>query len=181
MILLFGPQGSGKGTQAELLVARNGWRWLSTGQMLRDSSDPEVRMRMEAGELIDDTLTSRVLGAAIAEAGDRSQVILDGYPRNATQARWLLDRLSDRDRASTCMIELDIPREESVRRLLARGRPDDQLPAINRRLEIYHTDTEPIIELYRKHNIPYHRVSGVGSVEEIYTRIDEAMKECALK
>jgi len=181
VILLFGPQGSGKGTQAELLVARKGWRWLSTGQMLRDSSDPEVRARMATGELIDDVLTARVLDTAIAKVEDRTQIILDGYPRNATQAQWLLDKFSDHDRANTCMIELDIPREESVRRLLARGRPDDQLPAINRRLEIYHTDTEPIIDLYRKHNIPYHKVSGIGSIEEIYARIDEVIKACALK
>jgi len=181
MILIFGPQGSGKGTQAALLASRKGWRWLSTGQMFRDSSDPEVHKRVESGELIDDTLTAKVLDAALADTDRGAKIILDGYPRNADQARWLLENLPKHGRSIACMLELEVPQEESIRRLAARGRADDKPPAINRRLEIYHSETEPVIDFYRQRNIPYHKVSGLGSVEEIYDRIQEVLKVCVPK
>ena len=175
MIILFGPQGSGKGTQAELLAAEHGWRCLSTGQMFRDSRDPEVHRRMESGELIDDALTAEVLKAAIAEAAGQPHIILDGYPRNLAQAQWLLDTLPALGRSITGIIEIDVPADESVKRLIGRGRADDNPAAIKRRLEIYHQETEPIIDFYRRRGITYDKVDGVGQVDDIHNRIQKVL------
>ncbi len=181
MILFFGPQGSGKGTQAELLAKANNWRWLSTGQMLRDSNDPEISRRLVAGELIDDALTAKMLIAELSRIDKNTEVILDGYPRNLGQAQWLLDNLPKYSRVVTCSIEIQIPKEESVVRLLARGRNDDTRQAIERRLEIYHNETEPIIDFYRARGIACMKVSGMGSIDEIHQRIQEVVEQCIHK
>ena len=181
MIILFGPQGSGKGTQAELLASNNHWLWLSTGQMFRDSKDPEIHKRLDAGELIDDDLTTKVLDNALTEIHIDTEVILDGYPRNAKQARWILDNMSKHSRTLSCIIEIDIPKSESVKRLLARGRSDDTEQAIERRLNIYENETKPIIDLYLSHHIPYAKVNGLGSVQEVQARIQDAITKCVQK
>ena len=181
MIILFGPQGSGKGTQAEILATRSHWRSLSTGQIFRDSKNPEIHRRLETGELIDDQLTNEMLYDALAAINTKTEVILDGYPRNIAQAHWLLSNMSKLDRKVDCIIEIDVPRQESVKRMLARGRADDTVKAIERRLKIYQTETAPIIDLYRSRNIPYARVDGIGTVEEVQARIQDAVEACVRK
>lgn len=181
MILIFGPQGSGKGTQAELLAQRHGWRALSTGQMLRDSDDPEIQRRLEAGQLIDDALTTKLLADELARIPSATKVILDGYPRNLEQARWLLAHAPDYQRTVICALEIHVPTEESVTRLLARGRNDDTQAAIEQRLSIYHAQTEPILDFYRSQGIPFKQIDGIGSVEEIHQRIEQALAQCGLK
>ena len=92
MIVFFGPAGAGKSVQGNLLAARNNWRWLGAGQLLRDSKDPELLATMSTGKLVDPNIVNRVMGEALARANDKvSQVILDGYPRQLAQAQWLIE------------------------------------------------------------------------------------------
>ena len=88
MIVFFGPAGAGKSVQANLLAARNDWRWLGAGQLLRDSKDPELLARMSTGKLVEPEIVNRVMGEALNRANDKvRKVILDGYPRQLAQAK----------------------------------------------------------------------------------------------
>ena len=91
MILLFGPTGAGKSMQGQMLAVRQGWKWLSTGEMLRQSDDPEIIKILKSGELVSDELTYQVFEKAVQEARDKqySNIIVDGFPRTKEQAAWL--------------------------------------------------------------------------------------------
>jgi adenylate kinase len=180
VILFFGPPGSGKSVQGELLVARNGWSWLSTGQLFRESSDAEVLERLAKGELIDDDLTNKVLDEALHRADDKTRVVLDGYPRNRKQAEWLDSHLPDHGREIIAVIVFNVPQEELIRRLAGRGRAEDSLEVIKKRLTIYFENTKPVLEFYEKQGVPVISVNGHGSVSEVHERIQKAIEACSL-
>lgn len=180
MILFFGPPGSGKSVQGGLLVKRNGWNWLSTGQLFRDSSDPEVLSRLAKGELIDDALTNKVLNDALHRADDQARVVLDGYPRNREQAEWLDKHLPGHGREIMAVIVFNVPGEELMRRLAERGRVEDSPEVIERRLDIYLENTRPVLEFYEKRNVPVITVDGRGEVSEVHERIQQAVETCLL-
>jgi adenylate kinase len=180
MILFFGPPGSGKSVQGELLVKRNGWTWLSTGQLFRDSSDPEVLSRLAKGELIDDELTNKVLNEALHKAEDEKRIVLDGYPRNPSQAAWLDEHLPKHGREIKAIIVFEVSKDELVRRLAGRGRVEDSPKVIERRLDIYHENTKPVIDFYRNTGVPIKTVDGHGDVTEVHERIQRAVEECSL-
>jgi adenylate kinase len=180
VILFFGPPGSGKSVQGELLVKRNGWSWLSTGQLFRESSDPEVLSRLAQGELIDDELTNKVLDEALHHSSDKSRVVLDGYPRNRAQAEWLDKHLPDHGREILAIIVFTVPKEELIRRLAGRGRAEDSLDVIERRLNIYFENTKPVIDFYEQRDVPVVTVDGSGTVSEVHRRIQEAVEACSL-
>lgn len=174
MILFFGPPGSGKSVQGQLLVDRNHWNWLSTGELFRGSKDPEILAKLATGELIDDEMTNEVLDKALRNVKDKNVVVLDGYPRNTRQARWLDEHLADHGRDIKGVICFDVPEDELIRRLNGRGRDEDKLEVIKRRLEIYHQQTQPVIDFYQKLGVPIIRVDGQGSVEVVHERVHEA-------
>ena len=181
MILFFGPPGSGKSVQGELLIKRNNWQWLSTGQLFRDSKDPEIHKRLASGELIDDELTNKVLATALSEVDDDVRVVLDGYPRNTDQAAWLFEYLSESQRNIMCVLQFDVPKEEIMRRLGDRGRVEDSEEVIERRLEIYHEKTKPVLDYYRDKDVVMVKVDGTGAVEEVHERIYKAIEACTPK
>ena len=178
MVLFFGPPGSGKSVQGELLVERNGWQWISTGQLFRNSEDPEVKQRMIAGELIDDALTNKVLNTALSAIDNKTVVVLDGYPRNIEQAQWLIDQLPHHGREIDCVVEFKVPEEEIVRRLSDRARAEDVREVIERRLEIYNEKTNPVLEFLRTQGITVQTVNGDGLVDEVHERIQGAVEAC---
>jgi len=178
VILFFGPPGSGKSVQGELLVKRNGWTWLSTGQLFRDSNNPEVLEHLKSGELIDDELTNEVLDDALDGMDTEDRVVLDGYPRNPAQAEWLETRLPYHGREIRGVIAFDTPREELIKRLSSRGRIEDTPDVIAHRLDIYTRSTEPVLDYYRQHDIQVIKVNGLGSVEEVHDRIQQAVEAC---
>lgn len=179
MILFFGPPGSGKSVQGELLVKRNGWNWLSTGQLFRDSSDPEVLQRLARGELIDDNLTNKVLNQALSKL-NKNKVVLDGYPRNPTQAKWLDDHLPKHGREIMAVVVFDVPKEELIRRLAGRGRTEDAPDVIERRLEIYQKNTKPVLDFYVDLDVPVIKIDGKGNVDVVHERIQQAIEACSL-
>lgn len=178
MILFFGPPGSGKSVQGQLLVERNGWQWLSTGDLFRRSKDPEVLKRLATGELIDDDLTNKVLDNAIQEIKGDAPIVLDGYPRNLDQVKWLEAYLPAHGRKIECAILFEVPREELINRLAGRGREEDTPKVISRRLDIYLEKTQPIVEYYRNNGFPVIPVDGMGGVSEVHDRIQEAVMLC---
>lgn len=178
MILFFGPPGSGKSVQGQLLVGRNGWQWLSTGDLFRRSQDPEVLRCMATGELIDDELTNRVLLAAIKDVDTSRRLILDGYPRNVAQAEWLLHSAPDDGRKVDCVVLFEVPREELIHRQIGRGRSEDAPEVIGRRLDIYQEKTKPAVDFYREHGVPVISIDGTGSIEVVHERVNEAVMAC---
>jgi adenylate kinase len=178
MILFFGPPGSGKSVQGQLLVERNGWQWLSTGELFRNSKDPEVLKRLATGELIDDKLTNKVVDEAIRSIDASVELVLDGYPRNVDQVKWLMDYSPRYGRKINCVVLFEVPREELINRLAGRGRAEDTPEVISRRLDIYQEKTSPVVDYYREYDVPVVSVDGTGTIPEIHERIQAAVMAC---
>lgn len=200
-IIIHGPQGAGKGTQAQILSEKLGIPMLSMGQLLRDEIAKKSEMglaiedTLRKGELVDEKVTSEILKKRFAEPDATNGWILDGFPRMMAQYETF-------DFAEpTHVIVIEIPKEESIKRLTTRltcdkcgyvsgeslgfsenqscplceegkfvAREDDTPEAIERRLEIYHTDTAPVLSEFEKDGI-LHRIDGVGTIEEVHERI----------
>lgn len=171
MIVFFGPAGAGKSVQGQILAARQGWRWLSAGQILRDTHDAEIVKTMHEGKLVPHGMITRIMGDAIVKAGDIDQVILDGFPREMPQAEWLVNSKTDHGRDIGLVVVLEVPREELLKRLAIRGRVDDTPEAIDQRLAIYRQEMYPILGLFSDQHIPVVHIDGVGTVGEIHDRV----------
>lgn len=178
---MFGPPGAGKGTQAQLLAKKHSWRWLSTGQLLRDSDDPRIHAIMKSGALVSDDDMNIVVGNALAGIPSGVDVIMDGYPRIPEQAKWLIKKNKELGRRIDTVISLVVSDEETFKRLNGRGRADDTPETMNVRSKLYHQKTEPLLSLFEREGIAVVRVNGEGSVEEIYERVDRAVQSCLQK
>jgi adenylate kinase len=177
-LLIIGPQGAGKGTQAELLCAELGIPHVSTGVMFRDNIAGRTPLGlraqryMDAGELVPDELTQEMLADRLAEPDAGAGFLLDGFPRNIAQAIWLAELLQQRGTPVDGVVVLTAPDEVLTERMLARGRADDTIEAIRRRLDIYHSETLPLIDWYDDRVV---KVNGVGSVDEVHQRVLDAI------
>ena len=176
MILFFGPPGSGKSVQGQLLVERNNWRWLSTGELFRASKNPELLARLATGELIDDEITNQVLIEGLKQIDHDLTVVLDGYPRNTYQAEWLMDYLANEGSEIDLIIVFNVPEEELTRRLAGRGRDEDTLEVIKHRLDIYNDQTQPVLAFYESQQLPIFHVDGLGELDEIHSRIQQGVE-----
>lgn len=184
-LLIVGPQGSGKGTQGVRIAEAFGIPAVSTGDVFRAAvaaGSPlgqQVKAIIDSGDLVPDELTSAVVRDRLAQADAAGGFLLDGYPRNVAQVASLDDFLEGRDEALDAVIELEVPREESIARLSQRaaeqGRSDDTEEGIANRLAIYERETAPILEVYRTRGI-VDRINGVGSLDEITGRIIAALE-----
>ncbi len=171
MIVFFGPAGAGKSVQGQILAARMGWRWLSAGQLLRDTHDPELVQTMHSGNMVPHEAITKIMGEAIQKAGDINQLILDGFPRLLEQANWLVDSQTDHGRQIKLVVVLEVPREELLQRLAIRGRADDTPEAIDQRLNIYRQEMYPILSYLTEQGIPVVHIDGVGAVGQVHDRI----------
>jgi adenylate kinase len=160
MILLMGIAGAGKGTQGKLLVEKNGYSYLSTGEMLRRYATPEQQKRMLAGELLDDQEIIMMVDKALDGLSDARKSILDGFPRTIVQTDWLLEQVRKGRLELTAIFNLAASEAVVKERLLARGRPDDTLEAVARRFEEYKQVTLPILEHLHAANIPVYEVDA---------------------
>ncbi len=174
MIILFGLAGSGKGTQGKALSELFGWRWMSVGEAIRQTGGYEDII--DRGNLIPDEDVIKIMGKQIEKAeAEGFDVILDGFPRDVTQAEWLLSNMADRLDGA---IILEVPKEELYERLALRGRDDDkEKESINRRFEIFEQNICSILPLLDSKNIPVERVNGVGPIKEVTTRLAKVVKE----
>lgn len=179
-LVLLGPPGSGKGTQAEILAGELGVPHVSTGDMLRgavEESSPlgrKVEGIMNAGALVDDGTMAEVVRERLGRSDVRGGFLLDGYPRNRAQAETLEAILSASDRDLDAVVLLEVPEEELVARVAGRGRSDDSEEVIRERLRVYREKTEPLVEYYdqRRRLRP---VDGVGAIDDVTDRILEAI------
>ena len=171
-LVLFGPPGAGKGTQAQYIAAHYAIPHISTGDIFRENiknQTPlgiEAKRYSEAGELVPDTITNAMVGDRLAKEDAVHGFLLDGYPRTPSQADELMVLLSSQDVNLDAVVNLIVPDQELIDRLLKRGRGDDSIETIRRRLDIYHETTKPLIEYYREKNI-LRDVIGVGSIDDI--------------
>ena len=185
-LLLLGPQGSGKGTQAERIAADYGIPHVSTGNMFRAAiaSGSELGRRVEpilaAGDLVPDELTIELIRERLMQPDARRGFVLDGFPRNLAQAQALDELLASIERDLDAVLYFSLPDEVALQRLLGRaraeGRADDTPDVITRRLAIYHEQTEPLAEYYRARDrlVPLH---AERSVDEVYAELQDALEQ----
>ena len=174
MIILFGLAGSGKGTQGKAISELFGWRWLSVGEAIRQSGGYEDIINH--GGLIPDADVIRLMDKQINKAEDEGfDVILDGYPRDAHQAKYMMDTMADKIDGA---IILDVPKQELYERLALRGRDDDKEKAsIERRFAIFEDNIQHILPMLEAKQIPVRHVDGVGPIEEVTARLVAIVKE----
>jgi adenylate kinase len=182
--LIVGPQGSGKGTQGVLVAEAFGVPQVATGDIFRSNVaggtelGKRVQAIIEAGDLVPDELTSELVRDRLAQADAAEGFLLDGYPRNRGQVDDLAAFLSARGEALDAVIELEVPRDESIARLRERavqqGRTDDTEEVIANRLAIYERETAPILDVYRQQGLVV-EIDGVGSLDEVTQRIFDAL------
>ena len=185
--LIFGPPGSGKGTQSVRLAEKYNLVHLSTGDMLRAeiASGTELGKKMSAimskGELVPDEVVIEMIAARIDATKGFAGFLFDGFPRTVAQTVALENMLNKRGMKINCMLVLDVDHDELVKRLILRadqsGRPDDKDPAvIENRIDVYRSKTEPIINYCREKGL-YSPVNGVGSIDEIFVRLCEIVQK----
>lgn len=184
-VLLLGPQGSGKGTQATRIAAGYGLPHVSTGDMFRSAIAARTPLgrRVEpilaSGELVPDRLTIELIRERLGQTDARRGFILDGFPRNLAQAEALDELLVDLDRPLDVVFEFQIDDEEAIERLLKRareeGRLDDTPEVIGRRLEIYHQETAPLSD----HYLATGRLVGIHaerSIDKVWAEIQQTLE-----
>lgn len=180
MIIFFGPAGAGKSVQGQILAARHGWRWLSSGQLLRDSRDPSISEQMRAGALVGTEQINEVVADALERAKDIEHVILDGFPRKLEQAQWLIETRPRHERSIGIAIVLEVPRAELEKRLHVRGRVDDTAEAIEERLSIYRQEIYPILTYLTEQKVRITHIDGTGTVGQVHDRIEAELEAIKL-
>lgn len=177
-LLIIGPQGAGKGTQASLLCEALDIPHISTGDLFRASigSGTDLGKRaqqyMDAGELVPDSVTQEMLADRLARPDAQAGFLLDGFPRNTAQADWLAALLGQRHTAVDAVVLLTAPDSVLMDRMTARGRADDTPEAIRTRLDIYFSETQPLVDYYADRVV---RIDGVGEIDDIHQRVLDAV------
>lgn len=177
-IVIFGAPGSGKGTQSELIIKKYGLGHISTGDVLRSEIKKGTELGKTAasfidkGQLIPDELMIDILAGVYDSFGpDHEGVIFDGFPRTIPQADALKEMLAKRGHKIAAMIELDVPEDELMTRLINRGkesgRSDDNEETIRKRLGVYHNQTAPLIDWYKADGT-HHHINGHGELDRIF-------------
>jgi len=185
-LVLFGPPGAGKGTQAEFLIDTFNLIHLSTGDLLRSEIENETELGLEAkkfmdkGELVPDSVVIGMIKSKLETNPDAKGFIFDGFPRTVAQAEELDALLEENKTPVSGMFSLEVEKEELVKRLLNRGltsgRSDDaDESVIENRINVYNKKTSPLIDYYKGKN-KYYPVKGMGTVEEIAARLKDAVE-----
>jgi adenylate kinase len=178
-ILIVGPPGAGKGTQAAVLSEELGVAHISTGELFRAHVDRrselgrKVEQYLDAGALVPDEVTNAMVAQRLTDDVCRAGFLLDGFPRTVSQAEVLEDLLRERDCEIDTVLAFDVPEEQVVARLLARGRGDDTEDVIRHRQQLYREETAPLLDFYADRLVT---VTAIGSVPEVTARALHALR-----
>ncbi len=185
-IIIFGGPGSGKGTQSDLLIKKYGLFHISTGDVLRAEikGGTELGTLAESyiskGQLVPDEVIIGMLANVLDSNKEATGVIFDGFPRTIPQAQALKSILTERGKEVDAVVALEVEEDELVARLLKRGeisgRSDDNLETIKKRLDVYFSQTAPLVDFYKQEGL-YKGILGMGSIEEIFARITDTLEE----
>ncbi|MGL5957215.1 MAG: adenylate kinase [Phocaeicola sp.] len=185
-IVIFGAPGSGKGTQSERIVEKFGINHISTGDVLRAEIKNGTELGKTAqgfisqGQLVPDALIIDILASVLDSFTESKGVIFDGFPRTIAQAEALKVMLQERGQEVSIMLDLEVPEEELMTRLIKRGeisgRADDNEETIKKRLSVYHSQTSPLIEWYKTEG-KYQHINGLGTMEGIFAEIAAAVEK----
>ncbi len=183
-IILFGPPGSGKGTQSKMLLKKYKLEYISTGDILRDQITKQTPLGLEAkaiinkGQLVPDELVVEILESKLSENKDANGFLFDGFPRTLVQAYILEGLLLKLNTSLTMLIALDVPKDELTKRLLNRahieGRSDDNEVVIQERFREYESKTMPVIQFYKSRNM-FTSIEGVGTEETVFERVENVI------
>jgi adenylate kinase len=179
-LILFGPPGAGKGTQAIKIAEKFGWKHVSTGDILRaevshgSQLGMKVKAVMEAGHLVSDDLLIEIMESVFTKNHEVKGFVLDGFPRTLNQAQELDQMLLKHGRGVTLVLALEVNTDELVKRLLNRaieqGRKDDTEEVIKHRLVQYHQHTKPLVDYYKEKSL-YREVYGIGTIDDIFNQL----------
>mgnify|MGYP000935546086 FL=1 len=177
MIILFGPAGSGKSTQGKILAKRFGWKWLSVGQTIRDTG--KFSDILQKGELVDDQIVIDLMKKAMdmAEA-DGMNVILDGYPRDVVQAKWMAENMAEKIEGA---IIFDVPEEELWKRIEIRGRSDDVREVVKKRFDVFWDNIHEIVPILTAAGISVKKMDGTGELDEVTERLALKIEEFGIE
>ena len=179
-LIFLGPPGAGKGTQAQILAQDRQIPHISTGDILRaavtrqTSLGKQAKGYMDRGELVPDTLILELIQDRLSNDDTVNGWILDGFPRNVNQAAFLEELLSKLNQNADRVLNLEVPDEVLVSRLLERKRRDDNESTIRRRLEVYHRDTVPVVDFYRQKET-LKIINGDRTMKEVTQQLNEAI------
>ena len=173
-VVLLGPPGAGKGTQAQKLSEKLGIPQISTGDLFRKNINEgtelgvEAKRYLDAGDLVPSTLTNALVEDRIEQEDAAGGFILDGYPRSVEQAKALDDMLKNHNTKLDAVLEFAVSADELFKRLKARGRADDTEDVIRNRMQVYRDETEPLLEYYSHNNLQ--TVDAIGALDEVFAR-----------
>jgi adenylate kinase len=175
MIIFMGVAGSGKSVQGRMLADRLALPWLSTGEFLRMLVSGEKRKDMIAGKLLSDNEIITLVQRIFTIIDTHKEFILDGFPRTVAQADWLINQIKHGQLHATGVVHLVVSKEAVHERLIARGRPDDNIDAIAERLSEYEESAKPILEHFKKAGVPIFDINGAQEVAEVQREIVAAI------
>ncbi len=179
-VVIFGPPGSGKGTQSDKIIEKYGYAHISTGDVIRGEIKNKTAFGekateyINAGQLVPDELIIDMLESTLNKTETTTGVIFDGFPRTTPQAAALKAMLNKNGGDVTAMISLEVPNDELLTRLVERGkvsgRSDDNPETIKARIQVYETETAPVMDFYKNEGV-YSAINGVGSIDDIFGQI----------
>jgi len=180
-LILFGPPGSGKGTQATKIIEKYKLKHLSTGDLLRAEKKSgselgkKIAKLINNGNLVPDEMVQEMVKTFVFNNKKCNGFIFDGFPRTVAQAEWLKDMLNPVNAEVNILLHLHVDDNILVERILERGkssgRDDDKdVSIINNRIEVYHNITQPVMDFYKSQG-KYRKVDGIGSIDEVFDRI----------
>jgi adenylate kinase len=180
-LIFLGAPGAGKGTQAQILAEKSGIPHISTGEILRNAITNETPLGIKAkgyvdnGDLVPDELILDLIRERLGQEDAQKGWILDGFPRNVPQANFLTNLLQELNQVCNAVINLDVPDDVLLKRLLARGRKDDNQETINNRLQVYRQQTAPLIDYYKEHQL-LKDVNGDRELSQISQELETIVK-----